>query len=511
MRTRLVVALSTILVIGAAVVVAVVGMRVWSSEGQTASSAVASATPLAAVTASPEQSGVVSGETPLSGETPSPVGSASATPTPTPTPVPTIPPPPTGLPENWKLQTERTAGGREADLIVRTGDIDNLGYGWPVHFTPFSGESTPAHPYPCTLRPGAAPGTDHAMLGSGVTEQDLKTRSGDGYSSCSKRPDNLPQAIPLAIGVLPPKVHAVFFQMFLDDFQPVVWHSHFQVALNGTRIPSFEDTINQLDQTGPVGKLLTLRLLPEYYSILRSGTVDLLVDDPTTGALDGYAVDFVRVLVNPHGFRYSVIIHCTVIDADTQKPIARASVSAAQASALTATAGTATLGGVPAGLVSVSASAVGYDSQVLLLDLPAGKAGTANFALHRHKENNLAALKQAIALTGSAAIYGIHFDTASAKLRPDSVTALETVLLLVKSSPGSRWTIAGHTDNQGGAAYNLELSDARATSVVTWLVEHGIAANRLVAKGYGLTRPVADNSTESGRALNRRVEVSSLR
>ena len=108
---------------------------------------------------------------------------------------------------------------------------------------------------------------------------------------------------------------------------------------------------------------------------------------------------------------------------------------------------------------------------------------------------------------GSVAIYGIHFDTASAKLRPDSLPSLETVRELVQSKAGSRWIIAGHTDNQGGAAYNLNLSIARAKSVVTWLTQHGIAGNRLVAQGYGLTRPVADNATVSGRALNRRVEV----
>jgi OmpA-OmpF porin, OOP family len=254
-----------------------------------------------------------------------------------------------------------------------------------------------------------------------------------------------------------------------------------------------------------------LRLLPEYYSILRSGNVNLLFDDPTTGALDGYAVDFVRVLVNHHGFRYVVVIHCNVVDADTQKPIKGASISAADVSATTGAEGKASLRGVPAGLVSVDASAVGYDSDVQLVDLPAGQVGTANFQLKRHKESGVEDLKRSIALNGSAAIYGIHFDTASAKLRPDSLASLETVLQLIKTSPGTRWTISGHTDNQGGADYNLGLSEARAKSVVTWLIQHGIESNRLVAKGYGLTRPVADNGTDSGRALNRRVEVTPLK
>jgi OOP family OmpA-OmpF porin len=165
------------------------------------------------------------------------------------------------------------------------------------------------------------------------------------------------------------------------------------------------------------------------------------------------------------------------------------------------------LRGIPAGLVAVNANAVGYDGAVLLLDLPAGQHGNAQFALQRHKES-VADLKRQIQQNGSVAIYGIHFDTASARIRADSLPSLNRVLQLIESMPSSRWIIAGHTDNQGGADYNLKLSLARANSVVTWLTQHGVAGGSLTPRGYGLTRPVADNATESGRALNRRVEVA---
>jgi outer membrane protein OmpA-like peptidoglycan-associated protein len=344
------------------------------------------------------------------------------------------------------------------------------------------------------------------MLGSAVDADDYKKGGGDGYAACTTRDENMPQAIALAIGALPPVVHVVLVQMFLDDFQAPVWGSHFQVSLNGTRIPNFEDTVNTLEQTGPVGKLVTLRLLPEYVPLLRKGNVDLFIDDPTTHKLDGYAVDFVRVLVNPHAFQYAVTIACTVVDADTQKAIAGATVAAAQVTETTGADGTRTLRGVPAGLVSIDASAAGYDSSVQLLDLEAGTTGHARFALKRHREG-IAELQRQIARNGSVALYGIHFDTASATLRPDSRASLETVLALLNASHGSRWIIAGHTDNQGGAAYNLDLSNARAKSVVGWLTAHGIAAHRLQAQGFGMTRPVADNGSANGRALNRRVEI----
>ena len=129
-----------------------------------------------------------------------------------------------------------------------------------------------------------------------------------------------------------------------------------------------------------------------------------------------------RVLVNPKPFQYSVTISCTVVDADTQKPIAKASVSAAQVTVSTAADGTCSMKGVPAGLVSVGASAVNYDSQTQLLDLAAGDHGVAHFALKRHKES-VENLKQQIEQSGTVAVYGIHFDTASAKLQPASALA----------------------------------------------------------------------------------------
>lgn len=459
---------------------------------------------------------------------------------------------------DWALEYERTVGGPEADLIVRTGDINNLGFGWPKGFDPFSGQSTPGHPWPDInhIPPNAPPGTDRIMIGTSVmpihlsiqhvaAEPDrivldsaLKPLGGDGYSGalgdCVFIRDNLatmaylqtpsvlnkfaancirerqltmPKPIVLSIGALPSKINNVVVQIFADDFQPRAIHSHFQVSLNGTRIPTFEYALNSLDQSGPVGKLLTLELLPEYWPLLKSGMVKLLIDDPATHEPDGYAVDFVRILVNPHKFKYEVSLIATVTDADTHKPITGATVSAGLASAAADKQGKCQLQGIPAGLVVAAASAPGYDENSVPVDLPAGQNGNADIQLHRHQEST-AALEQSIAQTGTATIYGIHFDTGSSKLRPDSLPALNAVLGLINNHAGSHWIIAGHTDNQGSDELNIPLSKARAASVVSWLTGHGVAANRLEPQGFGSTRPVADNETANGKALNRRVEVA---
>jgi len=99
------------------------------------------------------------------------------------------------------------------------------------------------------------------------------------------------------------------------------------------------------------------------------------------------------------------------------------------------------------------------------------------------------------------------FDTGSASLQPQSTEQLSNIAAILKAYPAVHLTIGGYTDNTGNAAQNLKLSQNRADSVVDQLEKSGIARGRLVAKGYGDEHPVADNSTEDGRALNRRISM----
>ena len=109
--------------------------------------------------------------------------------------------------------------------------------------------------------------------------------------------------------------------------------------------------------------------------------------------------------------------------------------------------------------------------------------------------------------TGHVAVYGIHFDTGKASIQPDSETILSEIAKLLQQNADLNLRVDGHTDNQGNAAANQALSDKRAQAVVGWLTAHNVPAGRLTAKGLGHTQPVADNSSEVGRAKNRRVEL----
>ena len=103
-------------------------------------------------------------------------------------------------------------------------------------------------------------------------------------------------------------------------------------------------------------------------------------------------------------------------------------------------------------------------------------------------------------------IEGINFKTGSAEILAGSYVILDRAVKVLQDYQEVNLEISGHTDNRGKADYNRDLSQRRADSVKTYFVQRGIAPDRLQAIGYGLTRPIADNKTSSGRATNRRTE-----
>ena len=107
---------------------------------------------------------------------------------------------------------------------------------------------------------------------------------------------------------------------------------------------------------------------------------------------------------------------------------------------------------------------------------------------------------------GHVALY-INFDTGKSIIRPESKPIIGQVAGMLKANPDLKLIVEGHTDNAGNAVSNKTLSVERAKSVVVAIVEEGIAPERLSPSGYGQDKPIADNTTEEGRAKNRRVEI----
>lgn len=104
-------------------------------------------------------------------------------------------------------------------------------------------------------------------------------------------------------------------------------------------------------------------------------------------------------------------------------------------------------------------------------------------------------------------LHGVNFEFDSAKLMGSSTAVLNDAAKILKRKDGLRVVVAGHTDSRGNDNYNMGLSQRRAQAVADYLVSRGVNASHLTVKGFGETQPVADNSTEAGRAANRRVEL----
>lgn len=118
------------------------------------------------------------------------------------------------------------------------------------------------------------------------------------------------------------------------------------------------------------------------------------------------------------------------------------------------------------------------------------------------------ALQKGLASSGKVALYGIYFDTDQAQVKPQSKAQLDAMAKLLSTNPTLKVYIVGHTDNQGQLAHNADLSQKRAEAVVQALTStYHVAPARLTAKGIASLSPVASNTDDAGRALNRRVEL----
>src|SRR6266849_4494652 len=117
-------------------------------------------------------------------------------------------------------------------------------------------------------------------------------------------------------------------------------------------------------------------------------------------------------------------------------------------------------------------------------------------------------IEQELKQRGQAEVYGIYFDFASDKIKPESEPVLGEIADALNHNPAWKLRVEGHTDNIGGDDYNLDLSQRRAEAVKLTLVSrYHIAADRLTPQGFGATRPKEPNDTLAGRARNRRVEL----
>lgn len=158
---------------------------------------------------------------------------------------------------------------------------------------------------------------------------------------------------------------------------------------------------------------------------------------------------------------------------------------------------------VTPGPAAITVDADGYLVTSETLDVKVRQDNPIELSVKRKPKNPLVAVQNKEIIIRQQ----IQFAIDSATILPASTGLLTEIAdVLVKNPRIKRVEVQGHTDGTGGAAHNQKLSDDRATAVVSWLTAHGVAANRLSAKGYGDSKPLVPNVTELNRQRNRRVQ-----
>lgn len=122
------------------------------------------------------------------------------------------------------------------------------------------------------------------------------------------------------------------------------------------------------------------------------------------------------------------------------------------------------------------------------------------------QEVDASELFEAITQNGFVALY-INFETGKSEIKAESMPIIDQIATMLKQNPNLKISIEGHTDNVGSEQSNQILSESRAQSVLKALEAKGTDANRLKSKGWGQSKPIANNETEDGKAKNRRVEI----
>jgi flagellar motor protein MotB len=423
---------------------------------------------------------------------------------------------------DWTKHEEVLFNTPEAEVMIRVGDIDNLGFGWENDFTPFLGLSTDVHSFSWTPSPSEVEGLDRILIPASfvdtsfVSDTEWGERQGicgaDGYSQTLGQ-DTRPKPIKMDLTALQNvEVNSANLVMFVDDFQAVVYCSQFKAWINGTRFIELERVLNHLDQSGPIGKIINVQFPPNLLYELQNPQMTLFIDDSTSGAADGFAIDFVKLLVNP---KRNALAKGTaggvILSQETNSPIAYATITIANIDTIkTDKEGKFRIDKIPVGLNPAEICAQGYAPTIFVFDIAKGQAIMDNL-IYLETARFLSYQGQSMSEGNALILNNIQFEKASYNLLPEAKMELDKLAKFMQENENLYIELAGYTSSEGSLSANQILSEKRVRNCQFYLAEKGIEPKRVQAIGYGPENPIAPNDTPENRAKNRRVELKFLK
>ncbi|HEX5171462.1 MAG TPA: OmpA family protein [Cyclobacteriaceae bacterium] len=410
---------------------------------------------------------------------------------------------------DWRSQQAVVKNSMEAEYIIRVGDVDNLNFGWPDSFDPFCGRMTESHFFPWEPDNDDLPGFDRILLSSKFNPSKEQQCGGDGYSSSFNPSTSKPVTWTIPTEALNGvAIQNAYLQIFIDDFQAPTFCSKFVMTINGKRFIEGEKILNAIDQTGPVGKLIAIPVTEEFYPMLTQNKSISLYIDETTGAADGFAVDFIRVLINRKRENSCIgSIVGKVLEKGSYEPIVKAKVLTTENIGVETNAnGEFQMKSIPTGMQVLKASAKGYSDETATADVGEGE-NSDEIVIFLEKGKSTKFDNKSITVGESITLNNILFDQGKAIIKNESKPELDKVVSFLKANPNAEIELSGHTSSEGEREYNRSLSYKRVAACKDYIVAEDIAEDRIIAVGFGPDRPVASNDTEAGRIQNRRVEM----
>jgi hypothetical protein len=299
---------------------------------------------------------------------------------------------------DWSAHYVNLMHSPEAEQMIRYGDVDNLGFGWGI-INPFSGAVTPKHTFPWTRDVNDSLGFDMVMVTSstpytgcvGYSFEKNPLLEAYGRSTFEFK---FPTPIDASL-----RVKSIAMQLFLDDVQTRYRPMAYKVYINDRRAEFIENIISKLDQSGSIGKLITMYVPEDFISEFTKPELRFRMDDSSSLLCEGFAIDFIKILYNPTKLS-SGHIKFIVKDSETNQPIPNSEIKiiALNQTYKTNESGEIIVQSLPSGYLPVLITTESYKSKYQCIDVIADRleyvtisiqdASTANSKPSYSESNN---------------------------------------------------------------------------------------------------------------------------
>lgn len=409
---------------------------------------------------------------------------------------------------DWKKKNVFLQNTEEGDYMIRVGDIDNMGFGWQANYSPFSNRETIPHGWPWDPKDDEPTGTDRIMMMTSYKGYDAAQCGNDGYSA-TERPYNLPQPIKIPLdSIRKADIKRADLTLAVEDFQSPKYCSRFRVWLNGNvRFTELEDILFRLNQTSPMSNIVTVNIPEKIFPLLKGQELSIMIDDSVSHAGDGFAIDFVKLVINRKKNINIGTIVGTVRAHETGLPIPGAIISIlGKQVGTTDTNGDFKVDSVSAGMHLVAISTKKTPANVELMEVIEGETSN-RLEVYLDLGKKVFIGDKMIEMGKSVVLENVKFGANSAALTAPAKEDLDKLVKLASEISTMQIELGGYTDNGGEPETNKKLSERRVESCKAYLVSQGVDVGRITTVGHGQSKPIATNTTPEGRAKNRRVEV----